>query len=34
MRISIDAENLKNIEHIFDNPNIKELEEYEIIDKI
>ena len=31
--VTIDAENLKNIEHIFDNPNIKELEEYEIIDK-
>ncbi len=31
--VSIDAENLKNIEQIFDNPNIKELEEYEILDK-
>lgn len=31
--VTIDAENLKNIEKIFDNPNIKELGEREIIDK-
>ena len=31
--VTIDAENLKNIEKIFDNPNIKELKECEIIDK-
>lgn len=31
--VTIDAENLKNIEQIFDNPNIKELGEREIIDK-
>ena len=31
--VTIDAENLKNIEQIFDNPNIKELGEHEIIDK-
>ncbi len=31
--VVVDAENLKNIQQIFDNPNIKELEEYEILDK-
>ena len=31
--VTIDAKNLKNIQQIFDNPNIKELEEYEILDK-
>lgn len=31
--VVVDAENLKNIEQIFDNPNIKELEEFEIQDK-
>jgi len=31
--VTIEAENLKNIEKIFDNPNIKELEEDEILDK-
>ena len=31
--VTIDAKNLKNIEKIFDNPNIKELEESEIFDK-
>jgi len=31
--VIIDIENLKNIEQIFDNPNIKDLEEYEILDK-
>ena len=31
--VTINAENLKNIEKIFDNPNIKELGEREIIDK-
>jgi len=31
--VIINAENLKNIQQIFDNPNIKELEEYEILDK-
>jgi len=31
--VIIDAENLKNIQQIFDNPNIKELEEHEILDK-
>ena len=29
----VDAENLKNVQQIFDIPNIKELSEYEIIDK-
>lgn len=31
--VVVSAENLKNIQQIFDNPNIKELEEYEIFDK-
>jgi len=31
--VIIDVENLKNIQQIFDNPNIKELEEHEILDK-
>ena len=31
--VVVNAENLKNIQQIFDNPNIKELEEYEILDK-
>ncbi len=31
--VTIDAENLKNLQQIFDNPNIKDLEEYEILDK-
>jgi len=32
--VIVDAENLKNIQQIFDNPNIKELEEREISDKL
>ena len=31
--VVVDAGNLKNIQQIFDNPNIKKLEEYEILDK-
>ena len=31
--VVVDAGNLKNIQQIFDNPNIKNLEEYEILDK-
>jgi len=31
--VVVNAENLKNIQQIFDNPNIKELEEHEILDK-
>ena len=31
--VVVDAGNLKNIQRIFDNPNIKNLEEYEILDK-
>jgi len=31
--VIIDAKNLKNIQEIFDNPNIKELEEQEILEK-
>ena len=31
--VVVDVENLKNLQQIFDNPNIKELEEYEILDK-
>ena len=31
--VVVDAGNLKNIQRIFDNPNIKELEEYEILEK-
>ena len=31
--VVVDAGNLKNIQRIFDNPNIKKLEEYEILDK-
>ena len=31
--VVVDAGNLKNVQQIFDNPNIKELEEYEILDK-
>jgi len=31
--VVVDIENLKNVQQIFDNPNIKELEEHEILDK-
>jgi len=31
--VIIDADNLQNIQQIFDNPNIKELEEHEILEK-